>query len=74
VLVITPADQTVTNPAAFTAALERAVQEAAQGAVMILGVTPDRPETGYGYIQGGDLAPPAQRRTQAARAPRRTCR
>jgi mannose-1-phosphate guanylyltransferase/mannose-6-phosphate isomerase len=58
VLVITPADQTVTNPAAFTAALERAVQEAAQGAVVILGVTPDRPETGYGYIQGGDLAPP----------------
>jgi len=58
VLVITPADQTVTNPAAFTAALERAVQEAAQGAVVILGITPDRPETGYGYIQGGDLAPP----------------
>lgn len=53
VLVITPADQTVKNPAAFTSALERAAQEAAQGAVVILGVTPDRPETGYGYIQAG---------------------
>ncbi|MEI6027074.1 MAG: mannose-1-phosphate guanylyltransferase/mannose-6-phosphate isomerase [Betaproteobacteria bacterium] len=53
VLVITPADQTVTNPAAFTAALERAVQQAAQGTVVILGITPDRPETGYGYIQAG---------------------
>jgi mannose-1-phosphate guanylyltransferase/mannose-6-phosphate isomerase len=53
VLVITPADQTVTNPAAFTAALERAASEAADGAVVILGITPDRPETGYGYIQAG---------------------
>jgi mannose-1-phosphate guanylyltransferase/mannose-6-phosphate isomerase len=53
VLVITPADQTVTDPAAFTAALERAASEAADGAVVILGITPDRPETGYGYIQAG---------------------
>ena len=51
VLVITPADQTVTDPVAFTAALEQAVLEAAHGAVVILGITPDRPETGYGYIQ-----------------------
>ena len=58
VLVITPADQTVTDPAAFTAALERAASEAADGAVVILGITPDRPETGYGYIQAGELAPP----------------
>jgi mannose-1-phosphate guanylyltransferase/mannose-6-phosphate isomerase len=53
VLVITPADQTVTDPAAFTAALEQAASEAANGAVVILGITPDRPETGYGYIQVG---------------------
>lgn len=58
VLVITPADQTVTDPAAFTAALEQAAEQAADGAVVILGITPDRPETGYGYIQAGDLAPP----------------
>jgi mannose-1-phosphate guanylyltransferase/mannose-6-phosphate isomerase len=43
----------VTNPAALTAALERAASEAADGAVVILGITPDRPETGYGYIQAG---------------------
>ena len=53
VLLITPADQTVTDPAAFTAALERAASEAADGAVVILGITPHRPETGYGYIQAG---------------------
>jgi mannose-1-phosphate guanylyltransferase/mannose-6-phosphate isomerase len=63
VLVITPADQTVTNPAAFTAALEQAASEAADGAVVILGITPDRPETGYGYIQAGQAwgASPADR-------------
>jgi mannose-1-phosphate guanylyltransferase / mannose-6-phosphate isomerase len=57
VLVVTPADQTVTNPAAFTAALQDAVRIASEGAIAILGITPDRPETGYGYIRtAGDAA------------------
>jgi len=57
VLVVTPADQTVTQPAAFTAALQQAVRIAADGAIAILGITPDRPETGYGYIRtAGDAA------------------
>ncbi len=51
VLVVTPADQTVTDGAEFTAALRRAVRSAAEGAITVLGVTPDRPETGYGYIR-----------------------
>ena len=57
VLVITSADQTVTDEAAFTAAVRQAVQVAAGGAIAILGITPDRPETGYGYIRvaPGDL-------------------
>jgi mannose-1-phosphate guanylyltransferase/mannose-6-phosphate isomerase len=51
VLVVTPADQTVTDRPAFTAALQQAVRLAADGAIAILGITPDRPETGYGYIR-----------------------
>ena len=51
VLVVTPADQTVVNADAFTAAMQHAVAEAAHGTIVILGVTPDKPETGYGYIQ-----------------------
>lgn len=51
VLVVTPADQTVVNADAFTAAMQSAVAEAANGTIVILGVTPDKPETGYGYIQ-----------------------
>ncbi len=51
VLVVTPADQTVVDAAAFTAATQMAIEQASQGSIVILGVTPDRPETGYGYIQ-----------------------
>lgn len=51
VLIVTPSDQTVTDSAAFTAAMQSAVQEAATGAIVILGVIPTHPETGYGYIQ-----------------------
>jgi mannose-1-phosphate guanylyltransferase/mannose-6-phosphate isomerase len=51
VLVVTPADQTVAKPDAFTAAMQIAVQEADTGTIVILGVTPTHPEIGYGYIQ-----------------------
>lgn len=51
VLVVTPADQTVINTTVFTQAIHQAIREASGGSIVILGVTPDRPETGYGYIQ-----------------------
>ncbi len=51
ILVVTPADQTVKDSAAFTAALRQSVQIAASGAIAILGITPTAPETGYGYIK-----------------------
>ncbi len=51
VLVVTPADQTVANSTAFVSALQQAIKIAADGAIVILGVTPTQPETGYGYIQ-----------------------
>ena len=51
VLVVTPADQTVTNGPAFTDALQQAIRQAADGAIVILGIKPDRAEIGYGYIR-----------------------
>jgi mannose-1-phosphate guanylyltransferase/mannose-6-phosphate isomerase len=51
VLVVSPADQTVTDQPAFTAALQKAVRGAADGAIVILGITPTSPETAYGYIR-----------------------
>ena len=51
VLVVVPADQTVADTAAFSAAMSRAIHSADSGNIVILGVAPDRAETGYGYIQ-----------------------
>jgi len=51
VLVVAPADQSIADEAAFAASLRAAVKAAETGTLVTLGVTPDRPETGYGYIR-----------------------
>jgi mannose-1-phosphate guanylyltransferase/mannose-6-phosphate isomerase len=51
ILVVTPSDQSVTNPEAFTFAMHQAIKNAEAGGIVILGIRPDRPETGYGYIK-----------------------
>ncbi len=50
VLVVTAADHAVVNEAAFTLALQQAIRCASRGALVTLGITPNRPETGFGYI------------------------
>ena len=56
VLVITPADHDIADTMLFTASLQAAIRAAAQGGIVILGVVPDKPETGFGYIQAETLA------------------
>ncbi len=55
ILVITPADQTIQNSAAFTKALQNCVDVVAADnsnkTIAILGITPTSPQTGYGYIK-----------------------
>jgi mannose-1-phosphate guanylyltransferase/mannose-6-phosphate isomerase len=53
ILVVAPADHAVTRAPAFTAALRVAVRSAAAGGIVVLGIRPDRPDTGYGYIRVG---------------------
>ena len=53
VLVVSPADHHIPDSAAYTATVHNAVRVAATGAIVTLGITPDRPATGYGYIQYG---------------------
>ncbi len=53
VLVALPADHLIADPVAFAAALRQAVAHAAGGAIVTLGVPPQRAETGYGYIRTG---------------------
>ena len=51
VLAFFPADQLITRPAAFRAALRKAVARArAVDTIVTLGIRPDRPATGYGYV------------------------
>ncbi len=51
ILVVTPADQSVTDTEEFALAMRQAIKSAEAGGIVILGIQPDRPETGYGYIK-----------------------
>ncbi len=51
VLIVSPADHAIGDTAAFVAACGEAVRAAAQGSIVVLGIRPSHPETGYGYIQ-----------------------
>ena len=53
VLFVTPSDHLV-NPTDEFAQIVRVAEEVAEsGSIVTLGVKPDKPETGYGYIQAG---------------------
>ena len=57
ILVVTPADHAVTDAAAFTTALRAAVRAADAGGIVVLGIRPERADSGYGYIRvDGDRA------------------
>jgi len=53
VLIVMPADHVIAQGEAFRDSVMRAVRLAEQGRAVTFGVTPDCPETGYGYIQQG---------------------
>jgi mannose-1-phosphate guanylyltransferase/mannose-1-phosphate guanylyltransferase/mannose-6-phosphate isomerase len=52
-LLLLPSDHAIADPAAFRAAVARAEAAAAAGWLVTFGMTPTRPETGYGYIRRG---------------------
>lgn len=54
VLLVMPADHVMLDTAAFQSAVRQGAALAEQGAVVTFGITPDTPETGYGYIQSGE--------------------
>ncbi|MCT8990326.1 mannose-1-phosphate guanylyltransferase/mannose-6-phosphate isomerase [Chelativorans sp. SCAU2101] len=51
VLLVLPSDHLIRDEAAFAAAVERAAELAADGRIVTFGIRPERPETGYGYIE-----------------------
>lgn len=54
VLVLLPSDQHVADVPGFQATLREAVRVAQSGQIVTLGISPTRPETGYGYIRTGE--------------------
>jgi mannose-1-phosphate guanylyltransferase len=46
-------DHLIADKEKFTAVIQEAMTGARQGLLMTLGITPTRPETGYGYLQCG---------------------
>jgi mannose-1-phosphate guanylyltransferase / mannose-6-phosphate isomerase len=56
ILVVTPADQSIANPDSFNSAMQQAIAQAELGNIVIFGVKPDKPETGYGYIRTNQIS------------------
>lgn len=53
VMVVLPADHHIEDPKAFNQYLKAAIEKAKSGENLVtIGINPDRPETGYGYIHG----------------------
>ncbi len=50
VMVVLPADQRIVDEPGFRTALAAAAARAGDGDLVTLGITPTRPETGYGYV------------------------
>ena len=51
VMGVFPSDHVVAKPAAYRAVLKAALKAAAAGALVVVGIQPRWPETGYGYIE-----------------------
>jgi mannose-1-phosphate guanylyltransferase len=65
VLGVFPADHVIADEAAFVSVLRQAIELAAAGEnIVVLGIEPTRPETGYGYIQTGTRYDPGVLRVQ----------
>jgi mannose-1-phosphate guanylyltransferase/mannose-6-phosphate isomerase len=51
ILLVMPADHVIEDSAAFQAAVTRGIEAASADTLVTFGIVPDRPETGYGYIE-----------------------
>lgn len=66
VLLIMPADHVISDVAGFHEAIQSGLPQAISGAMVTFGIVPNRPETGYGYIQVGDTLPESTARSLRA--------
>jgi len=64
-MLVAPSDHVIPDDARFRAAVQAAVPAATKGDLVTFGIRPDRPETGYGWLElslppGEDFAPVPQ--------------
>ena len=52
-LLVMPADHIIGDPHGFADAVEKGIDAASGGSLVTFGITPQTPETGYGYIKKG---------------------
>ena len=55
ILLVMPSDHVIADTATFHNAVHKGMQLAIGGAIVTFGIKPDAPETGYGYIQSGQI-------------------
>lgn len=66
-MIVSPADHVIPDAEGFKAAIAAAQGAAEAGGIVTFGIRPDRPETGYGYLElaeGSDAAAPAVQRLE----------
>jgi mannose-1-phosphate guanylyltransferase/mannose-6-phosphate isomerase len=51
VLLVLPSDQNIQNNLEFLAKINKAIKEAEDGSIVVFGIKPNEPLTGYGYIK-----------------------
>jgi mannose-1-phosphate guanylyltransferase len=72
VLAVLAADHHIADEPGFLAILERALGAAEHGELVTVGITPTRPETGYGYLElGEELEPGLYRARRFVEKPNR---
>ena len=57
ILVVMPSDHVIKDEPGFLAAVRRAAEIARTGKLVLFGIRPDSPHTGYGYIRRGAPLP-----------------
>jgi len=60
VMAVLPADHHIEEVDAFSKVASQALEQAVSGVIVTLGIRPHRPETGYGYIEAGDVVEGAE--------------
>ena len=69
IMLVCPSDHFIRDPDAFVEAVNAAAALAAKGNLVSIGIEPERPETGYGYIERGDALGEGHRTTRFVEKP-----